>query len=206
MEIAPSLSRRDLQAQQTRREIIAAARGLFAGQGYVKTSVAQIARAAGVSVQTIYDSVGSKRAIVLALNDYIDEEADVGALAAQIGATNNPTEVIGLVVAITRQIQERCADLVRLIWVATPAEAELEAVRAESLRRHKAGIRGVAEKLAHAGALREDVSVDEAADVITAMLWPSVVQAFIADMGWSFDQWDAWARRALPDLVLKSAN
>ena len=76
----PSLRAR--HAQRTQEEILAAARRLFAERGYARTSVRDIAAAAGVSAQTVYDSVGSKQALVARLNDLIDEEAGIGAIVA----------------------------------------------------------------------------------------------------------------------------
>ena len=69
---------RDRRAQLTREEILLAARRLFAERGYSRTSVRDIAEAAGVSAQTVYDSIGSKQALVAQLNDLIDAEARVG--------------------------------------------------------------------------------------------------------------------------------
>ena len=77
-------SRRARQAAETRRDILNAARKLFAQKGYAATSVAEIAAAAGASVQTIYDSVGSKAELVSALNDLIDEEGGVAKAHAAI--------------------------------------------------------------------------------------------------------------------------
>ena len=51
----PSLRAR--QAQLTQQEILGAARRLFAENGYTRTSVRDIAKAAGVSAQTVYDSI-----------------------------------------------------------------------------------------------------------------------------------------------------
>jgi AcrR family transcriptional regulator len=48
------------QAARTRREILDAARGLIGTQGYAATTVAQIAAAAGVAVDTVYAAVGTK--------------------------------------------------------------------------------------------------------------------------------------------------
>ena len=56
--------KRERQARQTREQIVEAARRLFARDGFTKTTVEAIAREAGVSAQTVYASVGSKRAIV----------------------------------------------------------------------------------------------------------------------------------------------
>src|SRR5205823_3275642 len=72
-----------LQAQQTRRDIVDAARRLFAERGYSVTSVKDIAAEAGVSVQTVYDSVGRKPELLVALNDAIDESARVGEIVGQ---------------------------------------------------------------------------------------------------------------------------
>lgn len=52
--------------------IVGAARDLFLSQGYTSTSVGQIARSAGVAVQTIYNAAGSKLAL---LSKVIDLEA-----------------------------------------------------------------------------------------------------------------------------------
>ena len=71
----PSL--RERQAQLTQDEILKAARRLFAERGYSRTSVRDIAEAAGVSAQTVYDSIGSKQAIVSRLNDLIDRDVGV---------------------------------------------------------------------------------------------------------------------------------
>jgi AcrR family transcriptional regulator len=196
-------SRRELQAEQTRRDIVAAARELFSRQGYAKTSVAQIAEAAGVSVQTIYDSLGSKRAIVQQLNDYIDEVGGVASLVEQIEEERDPARVIRLVVMLSRQINERCEDLVRLVWGAAAVEPELAAVRDESIRRHREGVRGVTGMLAGIGALAEHLTVTEAADIIGSLTTPQVARTFVFDFGWTFDHWEEWTAETLCGLVLR---
>ncbi|HMK12380.1 MAG TPA: TetR family transcriptional regulator, partial [Acidimicrobiales bacterium] len=79
---APPPGRRALQAEQTRQDILQAARQLFAAKGYAATSLKDVAGAAGVSVQTLYDSIGNKAELVRRLNDLIDSETDVGEVAA----------------------------------------------------------------------------------------------------------------------------
>jgi AcrR family transcriptional regulator len=197
-------SRRQLQAEQTRRDIVAAARVLFAQQGYTQTSVSQIAEAAGVSVQTIYDSLGSKGAIVAQLNDLVDEEGGVAPLAARIPREDVPAELIAIAVAISRQINERCEDVIRLVYGAAALEPELAMVRDESIRRHSEGIRGLTQRLADLDALSERVTVEDAADVIAALLTPQVARTFVFDYGWSFDRWEEWTRETLCSLILKT--
>src|SRR5438132_14163550 len=62
-------TRRTQQASQTQRDIVEAARQLFLKQGYAATSIAQIALTAGVSVEAIYATFGSKRAVLARLID-----------------------------------------------------------------------------------------------------------------------------------------
>src|SRR6476661_3395372 len=57
-------SRRQAQAEETRSAIVRTARDLFLEQGYGRTTIADIARAAGVSVETIYGSFGNKAALL----------------------------------------------------------------------------------------------------------------------------------------------
>src|SRR5262245_64819229 len=89
-------NRRQMQAAQTSRDIILAASKLFTAHGYAGTSVADIAREAGVAVPTIYASVGSKPQLIIAMVDEIDELAGIPALAAEIQASSDPREVLAL--------------------------------------------------------------------------------------------------------------
>lgn len=200
----PKTSRRATQALQTRQEILATARGLFAGNGYSGTSVAQIAAAAGVSVQTIYDSLGSKRAIVLALNDLIDEEGDVRALASAIPTSTDPIELLRIAATISRNINERCGDIVAALFSAAAVETEMREVRDESRRRHRAGIAGLTRRLASLEALRGDLDAETAADVIAAMTDPQVARTFVGEYGWTWDRWQEWTEAALIRLVLEA--
>jgi AcrR family transcriptional regulator len=68
--------RRQQTAAQTRQAILAAARALFVHQGYVATTIEQIAEAAGVSKPTVFASVGNKRAIIKQLRDLAIAGAD----------------------------------------------------------------------------------------------------------------------------------
>src|SRR5215204_3120445 len=61
--------RRQVQAAETRRQIVEAARQLFAERGYVGTTIEAIAQAAGVAGETVYATFGSKRAILARLVD-----------------------------------------------------------------------------------------------------------------------------------------
>lgn len=57
------------RAEASRREVLARARELFLAQGFGATTIAQIARAAGVSAESVYKNFGGKPGLVRAIWD-----------------------------------------------------------------------------------------------------------------------------------------
>ena len=149
-ETPPTL--RERQAQLTRDEILAAARRLFAERGYTRTSVRDIAEAAGVSAQTVYDSIGSKQAMVARLNDLIDTEAGIAAIVARRGHGRPiPIEVAATSAKMTRSILEHCGDIIRALVTGAAAEPDLGGRDGGRPRRHVGGAVQIVGRLAGAG-------------------------------------------------------
>ena len=123
---SPRIDRRERMALQTRADILQTARRLFAERGYAATSVNDIAEEAGVAVQTIYTRLGSKRGIVMALLEVIDEEAGVPEAAAAIATGSTPEDVLRTQNRLTRDLQERCGDIVGALIAAAAFEPEVE--------------------------------------------------------------------------------
>lgn len=195
-------NRRAQQAEATRRHILASARRLFARHGYADTTVAAIAADAGVSVQTIYDRVGSKAALVEQLNDLIDETAGIPELAAQIPLAQDPAVLTAIPARITRRIFETNGDIVRVAWGTEKAHAEFHAVRAEGTRRHRAGLRMIAERLESIGAPLRDRDLERVADTMAILAQPETWIMLMDQYGWDLETTEAWAIEATRLLVL----
>jgi AcrR family transcriptional regulator len=158
--------RRQAMADQTRHDILQAARQLFARQGYAATSVTDIAREAGVAVQTIYARLGSKRGMLMALIDLIDEEADVGGLVAGIRAAAAPGQALAAEIRLTRVFQQRCGDIIGALFAAAAVEPDLTAAVAEAQCRHRGGARLAVARITELDGLRGDLAPDRAAALI----------------------------------------
>jgi AcrR family transcriptional regulator len=198
-ENSPSL--RDRKAQLTRDEILSAARNLFAERGYARTSVREIAQAAGVSAQTVYDSVGSKQALVSSLNDLIDTEAGIAGLARAAAESDDPRELAATNARITRSILEHCADIVHALVTGAAAEPELAAVLSEGQRRHVEGagrIVGRLRQLKALGPIDPDEAVETLA-VVTDIRYALVLQE---SYGWSLDRLESWMAATSRTLLL----
>ena len=202
-ELKKPLSRRERQAQQTREEILGAARRLFAERGYTRTSVRDIAEAAGVSAQTVYDSVGSKPALVARLNDVIDAEAGIAAIAAASAQSTDPAEVVATPARITRAILEHCGDIIHALVTGASAEPDLEAVLAEGHRRHVEGATRTVEALERMGALDPSIERKQAAETLAALSDFRFALVLRDSYGWSLDAVEAWIAATSRSLLLR---
>jgi AcrR family transcriptional regulator len=196
-------NRREVGAAATRREILAAARRLFSTNGYANTSLQQIAAESGVAVQTIYTSVGAKPALLIALNDLIDEESEVAVLARALHAETNPARLVAQGVHLTRQLNERCGDVIRALLSAEPSEPDAAAAVADGLRRHEQGAAQIATRLAQLGALRAGTSEERAAGAFAMMTSPANWQYLTGSAGWTFDEAETWLADSLTRLLLR---
>src|SRR5437870_10973957 len=79
--------RRQAQATQTRQDILSAARIVFLDHGYTGATMATIARAADVVVETIYRTFGSKAALFKAV---VRAAVAGGAARAEVPAEQRP--------------------------------------------------------------------------------------------------------------------
>jgi AcrR family transcriptional regulator len=199
-------NRREVAAAETRREILRTARRLFAEHGFPGTSVQRIAEESGVAVQTIYSSVGSKSALVLALNDLIEEEADAPGLNAELAQETDPRQLIATGVHLTRQLNERCGDIIAVLFSAESVEPDAAAVVAEGIRRHDRGTSRAAQRLAALGALRADTTPQRAAAVLSMMMSSASWRQLTHGAGWTFDEAETWLTESLIQLLLERSH
>ena len=198
--------RRQAMADQTRRDILQTARQLFARQGYAATSVTDIAGEAGVAVQTIYARLGSKRGMLMALIDLIDEEADVGGLAAGIRAAAAPGQALAAQIRLTRVFQQRCGDIIGALFAAAAVEPDLAAAVAEGQRRHREGARLAVARITELGGLRRDLAPDRAAALIAIATTHQAWRELRAAYGLSWDDAEALLRDTLGRAVLTPSH
>ncbi|KAA0240739.1 MAG: TetR/AcrR family transcriptional regulator [Dehalococcoidia bacterium] len=194
--------RRELQAEQTRRDIVQAARRLFVARGYARTSMADIAREAGVAIQTIYASVGPKQSFLRELNQLIDQEAGVAEIVEALAATGDPHEKLRLAVRATRQVVERAGDLVSAVHAGAGTDPEMAAILEEGRRRHREGMEDLARGLETAGALREGMTAERAAQTIAVLSSNEVYFQLTRQFGMAFDEAEVWILSTLGPLVL----
>jgi len=155
-------------------------------------------------VQTIYASVGSKRALVFALVEVVDEEAGVPELRRTLASATEAEEVIDATVRLTRRFQERCGDVLWMLVTASPIEGDVAGALEEGKRRHRMGMRRVAAKLGRLGALRSDVPERHAADVLGLLTSFETYDQPRNEYDWSFDECEDWIKSVIGALLLEA--
>ena len=201
-ESIPRATLKDRHAEVTRRAILEAARKLFGEKGYSTVSMKSLAEEAGLALQTIYTAFGSKAGVLIGLVDLLDAEAGVLDLVAQIQATEDPVETLGLFARIRRQIRERCSDIIHIGQAGARLDTDVGAMWAEGMRRRRGGIGMVTERLYQQHALKVGLSAERAADIIAALVVDEVCDVLVEQRGWSFDAYEAWLTQAMVELVL----
>ena len=194
--------KREHQARQTRDQIVVAARHLFARDGMARTTVEAIAREAGVSAQTVYASVGSKRAIVGALIDRMELEGGSEELRRELTSTGDPREQLRAIVRFNRRLFERGQDILRII-MATRMNPDMQSLwQAGDVRRREGQARWV-RAWSEAAVLRPGLDEGEAADVLWALTGPDVYGLFVVDCGWPGPRFEEWLLATLESRLFR---
>ena len=165
-----------------------------------------IAEAAAVSAQTVYDSIGSKQALVARLNDLIDAEAGIRTIAASAAQSDDPLEVAATSARITRSILEHCGDIIHALVTGAAAEPDLDVALAEGQRRHVDGARMIVGLLSRMDALAESLSVEAAVDTLAAVSDVRFAVVLRDSYGWSLDRIEQWIADTSQALLLPSAS
>ncbi len=191
--------RRREQAEQTRRDIISAAGVLFRDRGYA-VAMPEIAREAGVVVETVYRIFGSKaglfRAVVEALLAGGAGRAEVPveerpAIRAVIEEPD-PRRQVALYAATQPGIHRRAGPLLRALRNGAGADPELRRLWDEMEARRLEGQGRFVAMLADHGAIRSGLSLNDARDIVWTLCSLDVYDLLVLERGWTQEHYGEW--------------
>jgi AcrR family transcriptional regulator len=189
-------TRRREQARETRLRIIQAAYDRFVTNGYGQTTIADIARTAGVAVETIYAGFRNKHTLLRQVW-YVSFRGD----EEDLRLFDRPE--IRAVIAepdLTRRFEAQAVVLTRVFRRITPLLLMLQGAvasqpdAAEMLAEFDQLRLDAAEKYARAAAASGQLAVseDECRDVLWATLDGALWGRLVAQRGWSDERFAAW--------------
>jgi AcrR family transcriptional regulator len=192
------------QADATRARFAASARRLFAQNGYAATTIQSIAQDAGLAVQTFYATYGSKKAVLFALLDEMEDVADLVGEIQAAWASTDPRTQLAHVIDFNMRFYERGADVIDIALDAGRAEPELAALAREGDSRRREGQAGFVHKWASSGALKPGLSASEASDVMWALTSPEAFRLFVKAQDWPIPRYREWLLSTLEALLFDS--
>jgi AcrR family transcriptional regulator len=191
------------QAAITRRRVLEAAQRLFERDGYTPTTMAAVAREAGVSLKTVYLAFATKNGILRALWHLLlrgdEEPVPVGERPwfREVLDEPDPERALRLDIQNATVVRGRIGGLLKVIRDAAPAEPEIAELWARIQSEFYDNQRAVVEVLDRRGALRGGLDVERAADILWTLNHPDVYRLLVAERGWTRDEQEQW----LADLV-----
>jgi len=197
---------RQRQAEHTRARILGAARDLFRTAGYASTTVEAIASAAQVSAKTVEAAFGSKRGVLVALVNPVASAGPPRDLVDKIGATADPARRLELVAELTRLAYERSVPEFELMRGAAALAPEIAAAAEQIEARRRGNQARLIGYLRQQGRIRDDLTDDEATDILWALTSYDVYRALVSQRHWSTSHYQGWLCRALADSLLNVAN
>lgn len=200
--------RRRARAAVTRAQILRAATELFLADGYTATTMPAIASAAGVSRATVFNSVGSKAAVLKASYDVaivgdsapvpIFQRPDMKAMFSE----PDPRRTLDLYAEIISGIGERISGLYEVFRAAAGADPEIATLWDQIQEERLTGATHFAAMLAAKSPLRPDLSQIAAADIIWVHIDNGIYHRFVRERGWSRDRFTAWFADTLSAQLL----
>jgi AcrR family transcriptional regulator len=202
-------AQRQLQSAVSRQRIVDEARKLFLAQGYRTTTIADIARAAGVNPDTVYRLVGRKPMVLRELieqalsgTDHVVAGADRSYVRA-MAVEPNPVVRVEIYAAAVREIHGRMAPLFVALRDASSTEPEAEQVWKEIGERRAANMRKFVRDVRSAKPGRYATSTAEAADTVWALNSSELYVMLTVERGWTPQQYERWLARSLSYVVLQ---
>lgn len=188
---------RQRQAEQTRTRITRAARRVFSAKGYGAATIADVAKAAGVAVPTVYKLYGNKRTLLAAVSEAWTQQF---APRRDDDIPSDPADAIRWWAATARRQWETGLDVGMIYAGAVASEPEVRKELAPRLaaRRHIIGV--VIDRLAPV--LKAGVSPDAAAAIASALTLPEVYRDLVRDWSWTPQAYEEWVVHTLIEQLL----
>jgi AcrR family transcriptional regulator len=201
-------TRRQEQAAETRQRIIQAAHDLFVGRGYGSTTIADIARAAGVAVETVYAAFRNKHTLLRQVwyVSFRGDEEDVRLwdrpeIRTVIAEPDLARRFNAQAVVLTA-VLSRITPLLLMLQGAVASQPAAAAMLAEFDERRLDAAGKYARAAAATGQLA--VSEDECRDVLLATLDGALWHRLVVERGWSDERFAAWLGQLWTSTLVKA--
>ncbi|GAA1138339.1 TetR/AcrR family transcriptional regulator [Kribbella jejuensis] len=199
-------SARRRQAEANRQAILDTAYTQFLENGYAETTVPAIARAAGVSNETVYKAFGPKHALVRALWERGlagREPVPAPERSDRMSATEqDPRAVLHGWTRFLMELTPEMAPIMLLIRDAAAHDPEMTALLTEVEQQRRNRMHHNAERLAARGWLRPGLTVDRAGDILWTYSSAELYELLVLKSGWPIPAYGDFVASSLAAALL----
>jgi AcrR family transcriptional regulator len=188
------------QRNRTQLAILQAAEALFKKRGYGAATMQGVADSAGVSLPTVYLYFRSKPDLVRSLADLVASSADLS--VEHVLAEPDPNRQLQIGAGILRTLHERSEVVADILRTASGADPKLSREWKRWQERHLTAVGAVAKSLAKRRALRADLDVASATDVLYTIGGPETFRQLVRERGWTAERYECWLVEAGQRLLL----
>ncbi|MEJ7752993.1 MAG: helix-turn-helix domain-containing protein [Candidatus Limnocylindrales bacterium] len=195
------------QARRNGLAVLEAGQHLFIANGYAATTIADIATAAGVSVETVYKAFGNKPGLVRAIHDRAlagGEPVPAYQRSDEMRAGEpDPRRVVQEWASLATEVMPRVAPILLLVRSAAASTLELavlwEELEDQRLERmtHNAG------HLSDGGHLRTGRTLEQARDVLWAYTSPELYERLVLRQGWPLKDYGRFVSEGIVAALLR---
>jgi AcrR family transcriptional regulator len=200
-------SRRQAQANETRRHILEAARKLFMERGYAGATAEAIAAEAGVAAQTIYAIFKNKKKILVGLMNVspttgvedhtpMSERANVQAVAQEHDQRRQLQMFAQVVAGNLNQV----AAVFEIMTDAAKIEPDFERIVEKLNKQRLEHMTLAVQQIFANGPFREQIDEIYARDTVWTLTSGEVFLLLTRDRGWSKEQYAGW----LADMLIRA--
>jgi len=208
---AATHSRRD-RARATQARIVKAAYELFVARGYATTTMAEIAAAANVAVQTVYFAFHTKSTLLSRTYDFAvmgdgdplipEEQPWYRAMVAEADVTAALRHLVAGVGEITGRVTP--------LYVAARASAESDPEAARVMVFHESwraqGYGMMLELLRTKAPLRDGLTPERATQLLLLYAGQDVYHVIVDGYGWTVEEWVDWTVATVAEQVFGVAT
>jgi AcrR family transcriptional regulator len=202
-------SRRQAQAQETRRHILEAARELFMERGYAGATAEAIAAEAGVSAQTIYAIFKNKKRILVSLMNVspttgvedhtpMPERPNVQAVAQE----HDQRRQLQMFAQVVASNLNQVAAIFEIMTDAARIEPDFERIVQKLNKQRLEHMTVAVQQIDANGPFRENMDKTYATDIVWTLTSGEVFLLLTRDRGWSKEQYADWLADSLIRMLL----
>ncbi len=202
-------TRRQAQANETRRQILEAARKLFMERGYAGATVEAIAAEAGVAAQTIYAIFKNKKRILVSLmnvlsangiedNTPMPERAGPQAVSQE----HDQRRQLQMFAQVVANNLAQVAVVSEIMVNAAKTERDVDRILQRLNNQRLEHMKFAVQQIAPNGPFRENVDKAYATDIVWTLTSPEIFLLLTRDRGWSKEKYAQWLADTLARVLL----